>query len=608
MNDIDPAPGSEHQAPQIDPREAPVTPRGAPVGGMLSAAAGGMGRAALQRRINRRAAERDADLHAHADAGVAGAGGALPHHEQIQSSFGKHDVSGVQAHVGGAAAKASEAIGASAYATGNHVAFAGSPDLHTAAHEAAHVVQQRGGVHLKGGVGEEGDTYERHADAVADLVVQGKSAESLLGEHAPSGGGGGVQRKALQRNPPATGPTPAPPGPAVHPVAPAVVAPVHPPVAAADPHKTALHNFFKTAGPKIKGAKDFNAIADAIHPGVALYDADPASRAAKDTPQEIHQRYANVHRGIERAHAFFKAQLTKTGDMKWAVAERKFVTERLALALPDQANTLGDKMIAEGAKPEADVAATNVHLSNNAWDGLMKNAKTILAAENVDATDSHTSGTHVKAEGGLAKVFSVKQIWDKMKPDLKNLWLTVYTDPKVALTKFLEQCKVAGTIVTKPLGADIAAKGDPTLAPRFNAWASVAAGFDGGVTGFCGMANDYALHDKKFDTLKVALALNEDNYPGKVGIVCKIPSSQLDAATAKAKTGGATDENVLGKPSVFNSLMFSEFNYVVEDRALGKTGGDGKNGGVADPNGKHEVTVCNIPISAFLSGGFEIFA
>jgi hypothetical protein len=60
------------------------------------------------------------------------------------------------------------------------VAFAGAPNLHTAAHEAAHVIQQRAGVQLKGGVGEVGDPYERHADAVADAVVQGKSSEALL--------------------------------------------------------------------------------------------------------------------------------------------------------------------------------------------------------------------------------------------------------------------------------------------------------------------------------------------------------------------------------------------------------------------------------------------
>ncbi len=130
-------------------------------------------------------------VHAAAQAGVSGGGGALPFAEQIQASFGTHDVSGVRAHVGGAASDACDAMGAQAYATGTQVAFAGAPDLHTAAHEAAHVVQQRAGVHLLGGVGRAGDTYEQHADEVADLVVQGKSAQAALDRHAGGGGGGG---------------------------------------------------------------------------------------------------------------------------------------------------------------------------------------------------------------------------------------------------------------------------------------------------------------------------------------------------------------------------------------------------------------------------------
>jgi hypothetical protein len=97
----------------------------------------------------------------------------------------------VVAHTGSAAQAANQAIGAEAYATGNHVAFGATPSLHTAAHEAAHVVQQRAGVHLKGGVGEAGDPYERHADAVADRVVAGQSATDLL-DQASGGGGGGA--------------------------------------------------------------------------------------------------------------------------------------------------------------------------------------------------------------------------------------------------------------------------------------------------------------------------------------------------------------------------------------------------------------------------------
>jgi hypothetical protein len=128
--------------------------------------------------------------------GVAGGAGPLPHGETIQRLFGRHDVSGIEAHVGGPAAAASRAIGAEAYATGHHVAFASTPGLHTAAHEAAHVVQQRGGVQLKGGVGEAGDAYEQHADEVADRVVRGDSAETLL-DAAP--GGAAAAHHAVQR-------------------------------------------------------------------------------------------------------------------------------------------------------------------------------------------------------------------------------------------------------------------------------------------------------------------------------------------------------------------------------------------------------------------------
>jgi len=131
--------------------------------------------------------------------GVHGGGSSLPHQQSIQESFGRHDVSSVKAHVGGKAGAAAEAIGAQAYASGDSVAFQSSPDLHTAAHEAAHVVQQRSGVQLKGGVGEAGDRYEKNADAVADAVVQRKSAEPLLDSFAGASGGSGVQLRELPK-------------------------------------------------------------------------------------------------------------------------------------------------------------------------------------------------------------------------------------------------------------------------------------------------------------------------------------------------------------------------------------------------------------------------
>jgi hypothetical protein len=130
------------------------------------------------------AASPAAPVHETAARGVAGAGGPLPHLEQIQRSFGRHDVTGVVAHVGGEAASANAQLGAEAYAMGNRVAFSGAPSLHTAAHEAAHAVQQRAGLQLAGGIGADGDAHERHADAVADAVVAGRSAEGLLDEVA----------------------------------------------------------------------------------------------------------------------------------------------------------------------------------------------------------------------------------------------------------------------------------------------------------------------------------------------------------------------------------------------------------------------------------------
>jgi hypothetical protein len=131
--------------------------------------------------------------------GTRGAGGSLPHIGDIQRLFGRHDVSGVVAHTDADAARGAGAMGAQAFATGGHVAFDGQPSLHTAAHEAAHVVQQRGGVQLYGGIGATGDVHEQHADAVADRVVTGESAEPLLDRHAGAGPAAGPAGAAVQR-------------------------------------------------------------------------------------------------------------------------------------------------------------------------------------------------------------------------------------------------------------------------------------------------------------------------------------------------------------------------------------------------------------------------
>jgi Domain of unknown function (DUF4157) len=152
----------------------------------------------LQRRLGNRAlartiqhkkdtqlmpiADTHAVIHQAAASGIRTPSTDLPHHDLIQQSFGNHDLSHVQAHVGSAATASATAMNAAAFASGSHIVFAGQPDLHTAAHEAAHVVQQQAGIHLAGGIGQVGDVYERHADAVAQRVVAGQSAEQLLNQ------------------------------------------------------------------------------------------------------------------------------------------------------------------------------------------------------------------------------------------------------------------------------------------------------------------------------------------------------------------------------------------------------------------------------------------
>jgi len=128
------------------------------------------------------------ETHAIAASGMSGGGQRLPYATAIQRAFGHHDISSVRAHTGPQAQAATRRLGAHAYATDGQVVLGPSADLHTVAHEAAHVVQQRRGVALSDGLGRPGDVYERHADAVADRVVSGRSAVDLLDAMAGTGG------------------------------------------------------------------------------------------------------------------------------------------------------------------------------------------------------------------------------------------------------------------------------------------------------------------------------------------------------------------------------------------------------------------------------------
>jgi Domain of unknown function (DUF4157) len=134
-----------------------------------------------------------------ARSGTHGVGQQLPHRERLQSAFGRsHDLSAVEAHVGSESAAACDTLEAEAFTAGSSIAFRSGPGLWLAAHEAAHVVQQRHGEAPSGGLDSPGDPYERRASAVADRVVAGRSAADLLPRGAERESTGVVQRYALE--------------------------------------------------------------------------------------------------------------------------------------------------------------------------------------------------------------------------------------------------------------------------------------------------------------------------------------------------------------------------------------------------------------------------
>lgn len=109
----------------------------------------------------------------------ANVGGSLPGLPKLQTLFGHHDLSSVRYVGGGRGAAVADAAGTTALATGGLV-VSGSDSPGVVAHEAAHVVLQRGGV-------TGGPDAERRADAVAAGVEGGQNVQAMLDEVAAPG-------------------------------------------------------------------------------------------------------------------------------------------------------------------------------------------------------------------------------------------------------------------------------------------------------------------------------------------------------------------------------------------------------------------------------------
>jgi hypothetical protein len=158
------------------------------------------GNQAVQRLVRDTESTRSAS--AIAAAGVAGSGRQLPYRERLESAFDT-DLRDVRLHDGGDAARATSALDAAAFATGDHVAIAGPATLPLVAHEAAHVVQQRRGVVDEATGLHEGSATEEAAARGARHAVAGTTAPaSLLGGESvsPSPSNGSVVQPAPARS------------------------------------------------------------------------------------------------------------------------------------------------------------------------------------------------------------------------------------------------------------------------------------------------------------------------------------------------------------------------------------------------------------------------
>jgi hypothetical protein len=128
----------------------------------------------------------------------------MPYLDRVKRSFGGHEIGAIRVHLGHEASASARAFLSSAYTTGGHIVFDGSPSVRTVAHEAAHVVRGRFDGAIGRGLRSPDDPEEQVARAVADRVVAGRTAEDLLDRRpglGPSGGSPSPPWVVIHREP-----------------------------------------------------------------------------------------------------------------------------------------------------------------------------------------------------------------------------------------------------------------------------------------------------------------------------------------------------------------------------------------------------------------------
>ncbi len=330
----------------------------------------------------------------------------------------------------------------------------------------------------------------------------------------------------------------------------------------------------------IAGAGSLGQIAQVINASVSTKKGEAAIKIG------------NTQKGVDRARTFFTSQ----GDNDSLQA---FVESRYPLAMQDQKNLATQIRTAADVKDKDPKEAANY--GDFQWDntvGGKSNKATVLAPENKKPEEAKATTDAVKKVGGIAKIFAPKDIWRQMDKKLQDLWIKNYGNYDAAVAAWVKQTQSAQSPVSVP---DTLQNG--LLADDFAPYQTKSAAFSGSITGSMGMADDYDFKNVKDAEQKLGL---RDGYYGEFAFIGIITTAILDKTTADAqKAGTATGLTAVGKPSVYTSLMFSEFNYIVEDRVLNTTAvNDKSNSGevTKDNKGLKEVAVVGLPIASLFDG------
>jgi hypothetical protein len=520
--------------------------------------------------------------------GARGGGAAIPSgggaplasgvRERIEPKLGA-DLSGVRVHTDGAAANAASQLNARAFTVGSDVHFNSgeyAPGTREGdkllAHELTHVVQgQRSpqDVQRKAEgdpeVSDPSEPAEQEADGVADKVAGQLHGSSVDGGAETKPTEHDAENKATE--------APAPISAKLDGIGMKVYADTGAPPSGATPNP--VEQRFTQEKTAVEAADTLGGL------GAAIGGSAKAGQAPT--------RLANTERGIARAKAYYQSVAGQ--EPKAAQMSKAFIDDRYPEALRETKKGMVDAATAMDQK-KGTPDFKDVNWDDAQWGGSAK-ARGALAPENMDATDGENSQALAKGRGGLIKLFSIGQLFGNMAPNLMSIWTRCYGDDKnAAKAAFVAQS--AGTVNYVPPADKLTAQ---RMRPEdvTRAAPDLPSAFTKPLDGAVGFVNEYNDIQTVADGV-AKLGLNEGQYQGG-GYKLLIPGERLDEALAAAGQGAQAG---LGKPPVFNSLLFENFNYIAEDRLAGRTAvGNTSNTGVPDPNGKSELTVTQMPISEF---------